>query len=283
MNAIVAHYSRFGNTEKVAREIAGEFRSAGHQARVVGIEELPPTMEGIDMLAMGSPTHRMRLPGDVRDTLDELPDGILRDIPVAVYDTSYRMNWLLSRFTASRRLEKALRKLGGKRVINPETFHVDGREGPLHDGEVERARLWAVEILGRSGHREAMGAAESDLRNPRREAPAAGGCETWRGAVMNLLRTILWSFGMMVLIGGSVSSAVFAPLTLVEDSSASKDCMLGYRAQCSFAPASTLILVAMAIPLGWGSIVLWRRRPFDLRLTQRIAETKATRRTGSKG
>jgi len=89
---------------------------------------------------------------------------------------------------------------------------------------------------------------------------------------MCLLKAILWTLGMMFLVGGCVSSAVFAPLTLVQDSSASKECMLGYRAHCSFAPASTLVLVATAVPLGWASLVLWGRKPFELRLTEKVTK-----------
>jgi flavodoxin len=155
MNAIVAYYSRFGNTEKVAGEIAGELRSAGLQVRAAEIEEFPMPMGGIEMMVVGSPTHKMGLPVEVRDRLGEMPDGVLKGIPFAAYDTSYRMNWLLSRFTASRRLERALRGLGGKRIAGPETFHVLGREGPLCDGEVERAREWTGEILEQLGYMEA--------------------------------------------------------------------------------------------------------------------------------
>jgi len=36
-----------------------------------------------------------------------------------------------------------LRKLGGKRIAAPETFFMAGREGPLEEGEIERARAWA--------------------------------------------------------------------------------------------------------------------------------------------
>jgi len=173
MNSIVAHYSRFGNTEEVAREIAGEFQSTGLKVRRAGIGELPP-MEGIDLLVVGSPTHKMNLPGEVREALGELPDGILRGIPVAAYDTSYRMNWLLSRFTASGRLEKALRRLGGKRV-DRETFHVVGREGPLCAGEVERARAWAREILDRLEHQAVAGAVKSPTGRESLEPPDFGG------------------------------------------------------------------------------------------------------------
>jgi len=40
-----------------------------------------------------------------------------------------------------------MRKLGGKRVARPETFFVAGREGPLFDGELERAQAWAAALI----------------------------------------------------------------------------------------------------------------------------------------
>jgi len=53
----------------------------------------------------------------------------------------------LEPFTASKRLSGKLRKLGGKRLVPPETFHVVEREGPLYDGELERAMEWALSLL----------------------------------------------------------------------------------------------------------------------------------------
>jgi hypothetical protein len=31
--------------------------------------------------------------------------------------------------------------------VPPETFHVEGKEGPLYAGEIERAQAWAAMIL----------------------------------------------------------------------------------------------------------------------------------------
>lgn len=74
---------------------------------------------------------------------------------MAAFDTSYKMSAILARFTAARKLNRKLRRLGGKRIIPPETFHVRGREGPLYEGEIEWAKHWAGSILerleGRSG------------------------------------------------------------------------------------------------------------------------------------
>ena len=69
--------------------------------------------------------------------------------PGAAFDTSYKMSALLARFTAARKLARKLRNLGGKLVLPPETFHVEESEGPLYEGEVERAQAWAASISRR--------------------------------------------------------------------------------------------------------------------------------------
>ena len=102
---------------------------------------------------MGTPTHKMNLPEAVRPVFEELPKRSLRGVPIAAFDTSYKMSAFLGRFTAAKRIDRKLRKLGGKRLVPPETFHVeDNHEGPLYDGEIERAKNWAGSILDRHGH-----------------------------------------------------------------------------------------------------------------------------------
>jgi len=134
----------------VDEAIAGVFRKAG-QARIPSLEELAAAdLEGVELVVMGTPTHKMNLPQAVRPLFEELPRRILRGVPSAAFDTSYEMSGLLAHFTAARRLDSKLRKLGGKRVVPPETFHVkDHHEGPLLYGEIERARRWAGSILVR--------------------------------------------------------------------------------------------------------------------------------------
>ncbi|NOZ28525.1 MAG: flavodoxin family protein [Chloroflexi bacterium] len=149
MKALVVYFSKFGNTQKVAEAIAETLESAG-SVRLLSLERLTASdMEGVDLVVMGSPTHRMNLPEAVRLMLKEFPRRVLRGTPVAVFDTSYKMSWWLSHFTAAKRLARELRKLGGRRIAPPETFHVMESEGPLYDGEIERAREWAELLLGK--------------------------------------------------------------------------------------------------------------------------------------
>jgi flavodoxin len=156
MQALVIYYSQFGNTRQVAEAIAGVLKGAG-MVRTLGTDQLAAAdLEGIDLVVMGTPTHKMNLPQVVQPLFDELPGRSLRGVPVAAFDTSYKMGAFLARFTAAKKLDRKLRKLGGKRLVPPETFHVhEHHEGPLYDGELERAQRWAESLLsqldGRSG------------------------------------------------------------------------------------------------------------------------------------
>ena len=76
----------------------------------------PADLQGADLVVMGSPTHRMRLPEEVRPLFEALPRKRLAGAAVAAFDTSYRMNRFLARFTAAKTLDRRLRKLGGKRM-----------------------------------------------------------------------------------------------------------------------------------------------------------------------
>jgi flavodoxin len=147
MNTLVVHFSKFGNTQKVAEVIAARLSRNG-SVRITITDELEaPDLKGLDLLIMGTPTHRMNLPEDVRPVFERLPRRLLPKTPVAAFDTSYKMSPFLARFTAAKKLARKLRKLGGKRVVRPETFHVMEKEGPLYDGELERAEKWADTIL----------------------------------------------------------------------------------------------------------------------------------------
>lgn len=146
MNTLVVYFSKFGNTQKLAEAIAERLRSNG-AVRTISSDDLTVNdLKDVNLVVMGSPTHNMNLPKTVKPVIDNLPKRILSGKLVAAFDTSYKMSWLLNRFTASKRLTRKLRKLGGKLLLPPEIFHVMEREGPLYEGEIERAQGWADSI-----------------------------------------------------------------------------------------------------------------------------------------
>jgi flavodoxin len=148
MNALVAYWSKYGNTQQIATAIAETLEPAG-SARLIPMEQLTaPDLQQADLVVMGCPTHRMNLPEAMQPIFEALPRRILPRTPVAAFDTSYKMSPFLARFTAAKKLGRKLRRLGGKRLASPQSFYVVEREGPLYEGEVERARDWARSMLG---------------------------------------------------------------------------------------------------------------------------------------
>jgi len=146
MKTLVVYFSKFGNTHKVADTIAKSISSNG-EVRTIELTNLTTNdLKDLDLLVMGSPTHKMNLPEAVKPVFNQLPKRLLPGTPVAAFDTSYKMSWMLNQFTASKRLAKKLRKLGGKLILPPETFHVTDREGPLYEGELQRAQAWAATL-----------------------------------------------------------------------------------------------------------------------------------------
>lgn len=152
MKSLIVYYSKFGHTRTIAEIIAQELEASG-AVRTLSADELSEDdLHDVDLMVMGCPTHRMNLPTALRPQLACLPKGSLRGVAVVAFDTSYKMSPLLARFTAAKRLARKLRKLGGQRLVKPETFYVEGRQGPLYEGELERAGSWARTILQGSGH-----------------------------------------------------------------------------------------------------------------------------------
>jgi len=157
MNSLVVYYSLYGNTRRLAEIIAEDLQTAG-AARAVSLDQLKPEdLKAVDLVVMGSPTHIQNVPKAVRVALAQLPRRCLDGKGVAAFDTSLKMWGPLMSMTAAHGLLRRLRKLGGKRIVRPETFLVkavdvepEGEFDLLSEGELERAREWAAAIRQRT-------------------------------------------------------------------------------------------------------------------------------------
>jgi len=139
MKTLIVYDSQYGNTEKIAQSI-GE--AIGSQMVRVGYVS-PTEWKKIDLLIVGSPTHGGWYTPGVKGLLEALP--LLENLKVAAFDTRTVSIWnrLLPFGYAAPRIARKLEENGGNILAPPEGFVVLGIEGPLKDGELERAAGWA--------------------------------------------------------------------------------------------------------------------------------------------
>lgn len=157
MTTLVVHESMFGNTRAVATAIA-----AALPAPVVTVEvsDAPATLPShVDLLIVGGPTHAFSMSRSstrhdavaqgashvdgaigIREWLAALTPA--PHVRVATFDTRVTKVRKLPG-SAARSASRVVAKRGLGHVVAVESFYVDGVEGPLLDGEVERAAGWA--------------------------------------------------------------------------------------------------------------------------------------------
>jgi flavodoxin I len=147
MKTWVVYDSVYGNTEKIARAVGS---ALGPDARVMRADGVDPAdLESVDLLVVGSPTHGGRPTEGVQGLLGKLEETLPKSTRVASFDTRLAAKWVGVFGYAAGRIARALEEAGGTLVAPGEGFVVKGREGPLKDGELERAADWARELAGR--------------------------------------------------------------------------------------------------------------------------------------
>lgn len=145
MNTLIMYDSTFGNTEQIARAIADTLREHGTVRLFRASKAGSLDLKEADLLVIGGPTQRHGLSPALRAFLERLPRRTLRGLSAATFDTRYHMSAWKSG-SAAPRIASRLKRTGASLVVPPESFFVAEREGPLEEGELERAGRWALEV-----------------------------------------------------------------------------------------------------------------------------------------
>ena len=149
MNTLIVYDSQYGNTERLARIIAHTLRASG-EAHAVRVDPYHIfKTEGLDMLIIGSPTQAFSPTQEMQAFLKEISPQILKGVQVACFDTRFRGR--LWKHSAAPYMDRHLRAMGIEMLVAPESFYVKAmkKQGPLVDGEMERAVNWALGVQRR--------------------------------------------------------------------------------------------------------------------------------------
>jgi flavodoxin len=157
MKALIVYDSAFGNTEQIALAIRDVLTGNNEVSAIKPIDFKSEMLKGLDMIIAGSPTQKFRPLKGISDILGALPRKSLAGISVAAFDTRIDIkkvnNKVLNFFVyffgyAATSIARKLVSKGGDLASAPEGFFVDGTNGPVSPGELERAKAWAKKLAG---------------------------------------------------------------------------------------------------------------------------------------
>jgi hypothetical protein len=171
MQAIVTFESVYGNTRAIAHAVADGLGDTA-DVKVTSHDELGEAdAANADLVVVGAPTHMHGLPTSfsrkmaARASEDEHIDldpsatagpgirSLLSELSgdgraAAAFDTRGAANPAMTG-SAARGIAKRLRRRGFELIAEPESFLVDDSEGPLAEGELDRARKWGRVLADR--------------------------------------------------------------------------------------------------------------------------------------
>jgi flavodoxin len=152
MKAMVIYDSVFGNTEQIARAI-GNALGSEEETGILRVGNVKPgQLAGLELLIVGSPTRGFQPTEAMQDFLKSVPKNSLKGVHAAAFDTRIAVDDIdssIGRFFvktfgyAAKPIADRLQQKGADLILPPEGFYVKGTEGPLKEGELERAADWA--------------------------------------------------------------------------------------------------------------------------------------------
>lgn len=141
MKALVIYDSNYRNTQKVAEAIAAEFESEAINISSISLSELSQ----YDLLIVGTPIIGWMPTVKMQEFLSGLKSDQLKGVKATSFDTRVK---LFVHGDAMGKVANSLKSAGADICVNPMPFYVAGsKETPyLIDGEIEKAKSWAVSI-----------------------------------------------------------------------------------------------------------------------------------------
>jgi flavorubredoxin len=144
MKALVLYDTNFENTRKAAEAVAEALDAKAVSVSDVKIDELG----NYSLLVVGSPIVGWRPTEKMIAFLAGLGPGRLKNIKAAAFDTRVK---LFIHGNAAEKISRSLKGAGAEIIAEPGLFYVKGKEGPLLEGEIEKAGTWAGLLKIKSG------------------------------------------------------------------------------------------------------------------------------------
>lgn len=157
MRIAIIFDSFFGNTKMIAETMAQTIAD-DHDVYVCHYDDLNlDRLEQIDLIVVGSPTRAFRHTKKIAELIyniipvKKIPNIAIFDTRIALEDIDNKMlAFMAKKFGyANDTMAKLLAKRSLNLIAHPGEFHVMDSEGPLKDGEIERASQWIKAVVAK--------------------------------------------------------------------------------------------------------------------------------------
>jgi flavodoxin len=141
MKTLVIYDSNFGNTKTIAKAIT---KGLGQNTNTVSVDKYyKGLLEEVELLIIGSPINAWRPTENILKLLNSFTEEELEGLKCSTFDTRVRF---FIHGDACKKIAKKLEEVGGEIISEPTYYYVNGKEGPLEDGEEDRAKEWGREL-----------------------------------------------------------------------------------------------------------------------------------------
>ena len=153
MKTLIIYDSLHGNTKEIAEAIYNGI--AQPDTKILPVEKaITDDLKDIKLLIVGSPTHGGTAKPTLLDFLKRIQKDSLVGIKIATFDTRFieekqklALRLLMKTIGyAAPKIAKILESKGGELIVKPEGFFVKKAEGPLLNGEIQRAKEWGKSV-----------------------------------------------------------------------------------------------------------------------------------------
>ena len=156
MKILIVYDSFFKNTEKIARQLYESLSNSG-TIDIKKVDEFSNAdLDGVDLMILGSPTRAFNPSPKMKTLIQNMPVARGKSQKFAAFDTRMNVEEVNNRFLtfmsksfgyAAEKMAKKMLKKGYEQTGKNEWFYVADSEGPLKEGELERAVEWVEKML----------------------------------------------------------------------------------------------------------------------------------------
>jgi menaquinone-dependent protoporphyrinogen IX oxidase len=148
MKGIVVFDTSYGNTKAIAEAISETLKESGIEVDAFYVKDIKKlSAKDYDFLVLGSPTKFGTMSFTVKGFLGKVKKEERMNKPFAAFDTENPENIEKKEGSAAEKIAEKLRDKQTNQLLPVLKAVVLGWKGPLQEGEIERAKEYARELV----------------------------------------------------------------------------------------------------------------------------------------